>query len=414
MARSVFQDFGVRQHICQGAGCVTKLTEIIKREGWKHILLVSGPSLYKSGAAEPVEEAIRQSSAQYKVFSNIRPNPEAATIDNEAVPEALAFNTDALVAVGGGSTLDTAKGVAIVGNSGKAVLSFTINKISANEQFEHDTLPMVAIPTTAGTGSEVCKNAVISDEDGLKLVLAHESILPKYALLDTDFLKTLPFSVAAATAMDAFVQALETLTNRNANDFTRTQSLRSLELVGKSIREFAANPADPEAANDMSLACMFAGFSLGLAGIGQDHIITHPMSESPFYIAHGDACAMVLPAVIEYNGLSCKELYRQAYNALTGRRVEPCDFEVQQLIDWVVELNADLHVAGDKSFAEWGFNEDTLELMLRHPIVKYAAQVNARADKTEYPRVTGIEDYRAIIKRVAVYSEAQAARRPTS
>ena len=410
MARITNMEFGICQHICQGAGCISKLPEIIKRENWKRILLVSGPTLYKNGAAKPVEDGIKQGGAEYEVFSNVRPNPEAATIDREAIPAALAFKADAIVAVGGGSTLDTAKGVAIVGNSGKGVLDFTIDKLSPNGQLTHDTLPMVAIPTTAGTGSETSKNAVISDDAGLKLVLAHESILPKYALLDTDFLKTLPFGVAVATAMDTFVQALETLTNRNANDFTRTQSLRSLELIGRSIREFTANPADPKAANDMSLACMYAGFSLGLAGIGQDHVITHPMSEAPFYIAHGDACAMVLPAVIEYNGMSCKKLYHQAFKALTGKHVPLQRFEVRHFIEWVADLNADLHVADDKSFAEWGFNDDTLELMLRHPIVQYAVQLNTPADVTEYPRATSMEDYRGIIKRVAVYSEAQAAR----
>ena len=409
MARIVNPEFGVRQYICQGAGCVSKLPEIIRRERWKRVLLVSGPTLYRNGAAKPVEDGIRQGGAELEVFNNVRPNPEAATIDREAVPAALAFNADAIVAFGGGSTLDTAKGVAIVAGSGKRVLDFTIGKISTNEQLEHKTLPMVAIPTTAGTGSEVCKNAVISDEMGIKLVLAHESILPKYALLDTDMLKTLPFSVAVATTMDAFVQALETFTNRNANDFTRTLSLRALELSGKSIRQFAANPADPVAANDISLACMYAGFSLGLAGIGQDHIITHPMSEEPFHIAHGDACAMVLPAVIEFNGMSCKELYRQAYNALTGRHTPAQKFDVRYLIDWVAELNADLHVAGDKSFAEWGFNDDTLELMMKHPIIQSAAQRNSLGDDTEHPRITSLEDYRTIIKRTAVYSEAQAA-----
>ncbi|MCL1796688.1 MAG: iron-containing alcohol dehydrogenase, partial [Clostridia bacterium] len=398
------------QHIYQGVGSITKLPEIIRREKWKRVMLVCGPTMYKSAAAKSIEEGIRQAGAEVTVFTNIRPNPEAATIEREAIPAAVSFRADAIVAVGGGSTLDTAKGMVIVGNSGKRVLDFTIDKIASTEKLDHETLPMVAIPTTAGTGSEVCVNAVISDEAGIKLVLAHDSILPKYALLDPDLLKTLPFSVAAATASDTFVQALETLTNRNAHDFTRTQSLRSLELVGKSIRQFVANPADPEAANDMSLACMYAGFSLGLAGIGQDHIITHPMSESPFYMAHGDACAMVLPAVIEYNGLSCKDLYHQAYNALTGKHVPYHEFEVRHLIDWVVELNADLHIAEDKSFAEWGFNEDTLELMINHPIIQLAVRLNSQADNTEYPRMTGLEDYCAIIKRVAVYSELQAAR----
>jgi alcohol dehydrogenase class IV len=408
--RFAHPEFGLRQHIYQGAGCTTKLTEIIKREKWKRIILICGPTLYKSGAAKSIEESIRQSGAEMCVATEITPNPEAATIERELIPAALLFSADAIVAVGGGSTLDSAKGVAIVGDSGKRVMDFTIDKISTNERFTHNILPMVAIPTTAGTGSEVCKNAVISDESGYKLVLAHESILPKYAMLDPDFLKTLPFAVAVATTMDTFVQALETLTNRNANDFTQTQSLRSLELIGRSIRQFVANPADPAAANDMSLACMYAGFSLGLAGIGQVHVITHPMSEAPFFLSHGDACAMALPAVIEYNGFACKELYRRAYNALTGRYIPQNRFDVLYLIDWVVRLCDDLHVAESKSFAQWGFNEETLELMMRHPIVQFAVLHNMPAELTEYPRVTGLDDYRAIIRRVAAYSEEQAAR----
>ena len=400
-------EFGIRQVICQGAGCISKLPEFIKRENWKRIFLVCGPTLYKNGVAKGIEDAILSAGAEFQVFNNIRQNPEAKTIDEEAIPAAVAFKADAIVAIGGGSTLDTAKGIAIVGNSGKKVLDFAIDKVGPNDQLDNDTLPMIVIPTTAGTGSETSKNAVISDENGYKLVLAHDSICPQYALLDPDLLKTLPFGVAVASAMDTFVQALETLTNRNANDFTRTQSLRSLELIGRHIRAFVANPADAEAANGMSLACMYAGFSLGLAGIGQDHVITHPMSEEPFDIAHGDACAMVLPAVIEYNGLACKELYRKAYNALTCLNVPCNEFEVQELVDWVFVLNCDLHVAGDKSFAEWGLNGDTLELMMKHPIVQFAAKVNTPAEATEYPRVTSLDDFRSIIKRVAVYSKAQ-------
>jgi len=403
-------EFGIKQNICQGAGCISKLPELITREGWKRVLLVCGPTLYKTGAAKAIEDGIKQAGAELCVFSNVRQNPEAKTIDGEAVPAAIEFKADVIVAVGGGSTIDTAKGIAIVGNSGKRVLDFTIGKIFPNDLLEHDTLPLVAIPTTAGTGSEVCKNAVISDENGFKLVLVHESIQPKYSLLDPDMLKSLPFHVAAASSMDTFVQALETFTNRNANDFTRTQSLRALELVGKSIREFCANPADAEAANGMSLACMYAGFSLGLAGIGQDHAITHPLSEEPFNLSHGDACGMVLPAVIEYNGLSCRELYRQAYNALTGENLASHEFEVWQFIDWVVELNCDLHIAGDKSFVELGFNDETLELMMRHPILSFASIRNLPAEECEYPRVTSADDYRDIIRRTAVYSQAQADR----
>jgi alcohol dehydrogenase class IV len=190
----------------------------------------------------------------------------------------------------------------------------------------------------------------------------------------------------------------------NANDFTELFSLRALELIGEAIRPFVANPAVPKWANMMSLACMYAGFSLGIASIGQDHVITHPMSEEPFHMPHGDACGIVLPAVIEWNGLGCGEKYRKAYNALTKKNIPEGDFEVQMLIDWVVELCKDLHIAGGKDFEEWGYNgNEALELMLKHPIFNNKDKIPN--DQCAYPRVTRMKDFAYLIERTNEYSK---------
>ena len=409
MARKKFLEFGIRQRLFQGAGCIEQLTSILENEGWKRAMLVVDPFLYKAGLITPIEELIKSAGTEYIVFSNVRPNPEVETIEKEAVPAFKEFGAEVVIAIGGGSTMDTAKGVVLVGDSDHKVMDFTIDKIKHDEKFSHKMPSMIAIPTTAGTGSDVCINAVICDETGLKLVPSHDSILPQYALMDPDLLAGMPFSVAAATSVDAFVHALETLTNRNANDFTRTFSLRSLELVGESIRPFVSDPSNPVYADKMSLACMYAGFSLGLASIGQDHVITHPMSEEPFHMPHGDACGMALPPVIEWNGLACKDLYRQAYNALTKENLDDTEFEVDMLIDWVLQLNADLHIAKDMTFEEWGYNDnEVLELMLEHPILKFAMQVNGPTGQTEYPRTTNRDDFAYIIKRMNIYSKVQA------
>lgn len=125
---------------------------------------------------------------------------------------------------------------------------------------------------------------------------------------------------------------------------------------------------------------------------------------------HGDACGMVLPAVIEWNGMGCKEKYRRAYNAITKKNVSEGDFEVQMLIDWVMDLNADLHIAGDQDFEEWGYNDgEVLELMLKHPIFN-------NKDKTPnsqcaYPRVTRMKDFRYLIQRTNAYSKLQKERK---
>ncbi|MDR0518938.1 MAG: iron-containing alcohol dehydrogenase [Clostridiales Family XIII bacterium] len=411
MARIEMMEFGIMQRLFQGSGCLKKIVDILDNEGWKRVMLIADPYLYKAGVVAPVEECIKEAGAEYIVFTNVRPNPEVVTIEKEAIPAFKEFKADVIIAVGGGSTMDTAKGVVLVGDSDHGVMDFTIDKIRHDEKFDHKMPAMIALPTTAGTGSEVCRNAVICDESGLKLVPSHDSILPQYALMDPDLLAGMPFKVAAATSVDAFTHALETLTNTNANDFTRTFSLRALELIGESIRPFVANPAVPKWANMMSLGCMYAGFSLGLASIGQDHVITHPMSEDPFHMPHGDACGMALPPVIEYNGAGCKELYRQAYNAVTGKRLAPEEFEVQMLIDWVVDLNVDLRIADNKTFEEWGYNDgEVLELMLNHPIVQLGVRINSPNEQCEYPRYTSIDDYRDIIQRMNVYSKAQAER----
>ena len=405
--------FGLQQNYYQGPGCINALPIILEAEDWKRVMLVADPDLYKAGVIAPIEELIKNADGvEYFVFTDLVPNPEAKTIDEKATPAYQKFKADVMVAVGGGSTMDTCKGVAIAGDSGKSCVDEAfLFGCDPHKPFEHTTYPIIAIPTTAGTGSDVCRNAVICNYNGEKVVPSHDCILPKYSLMDPDLLAGLPFSVAAATSIDTLTHALETLTNMRANDFTRTFSLRSLELVGESIREFVANPAEPEPAQKMSLACMYAGFSLGIASIGQDHVITHPMSEAPFHMPHGDACGMVLPAVIEFNGVGCKELYRQAYNALTKKNISAEDFEVQMLIDWVVDLNLDLHTAQDKTFEEWGYNDDdVLELMMKHPIVQYGIRVNSTSASCEYPRLTKDKDYRNMIKRTNEYSKMQAAR----
>lgn len=403
MARTKkYLQFGIMQRIYQGSGCIQMIPNILETEGWDRVMLIADPGLYKAGVIDPFEKMLKEAGVSYFIFDNVRPNPEAATIDGEAVPAFREFRAQVMIAVGGGSTMDTAKGVAIVGDSGKKVMDFI--GIPPQVPLKHKTYPMIAVPSTAGTGSDVCRNAVICDENGFKLVPSHDSILPSYAVLDPDLLAGLPFHIAAATAVDALTHALESYTSMSANDFTELFSLHSMELIGDCIRPFAANPAVDEYADKMSLACMYAGFSLGIASIGQDHVITHPMGEEPFHMPHGDACAMALPAVIEWNGLGCKEKYRKAYNALAKQNVSEGDFQVKMLIDWVIQLNRDLHLASDKSFEAWGYSgEEVLEKMLRHPIFN-------NKDKTKnpdcnYPRVTRMKEFAHIIERIDYYSK---------
>ena len=403
-----FLQFGIKQNLYQGSGTIQAIPEILKTEGWNRVMLVADPDLYKAGVIDPIEKILKETEGvEYFVFDDLVPNPEAKTIDEKATPAYISFKADVMIAVGGGSTMDTAKGVAIAGDSGKSCVdpSFLFG-IDPHKPFQHHTFPIIAVPTTAGTGSDVCRNAVICNYQGEKIVPSHDCILPKYSIMDPDLLAGLPRKVAVATSVDALTHALESYTSMSANDFTELFSLHALELIGEAIRPFCANPAEDKWADMMSLGCMYAGFSLGIASIGQDHVITHPMSEAPFHMPHGDACGMTLPAVIEWTGEGCKEKYRKAYNALTKKKVSEADFEVKMLINWILDLNVDLNVAQNKTFEEWGYNDtDVLELMLKHPI--FNGKDTTPNNSCNYPRVTRLKDFRYLIQRTNEYSKIQ-------
>ena len=153
MARTKkYLQFGIMQRIYQGSGCIQMIPQILETEGWVRVMLIVDPGLYKAGVIDPFEKMLKEAGISYLIFDNVRPNPEAVTIDKEAVPAYHEFRAQAMIAIGGGSTMDTAKGVAIVGDSGKKVMDFI--GIPPQVPLKHKTYPIIAVPSTAGTGSD--------------------------------------------------------------------------------------------------------------------------------------------------------------------------------------------------------------------------------------------------------------------
>jgi len=247
---------------------------------------------------------------------------------------------------------------------------------------------MIAVPTTCGTGSETCKNAVISDKDENKLVPMHDSILPKYAVCDPDLLATLPPSVAATTGMDALVQAIEGYVSLGASDFSEIFALRAVELIGQAIRPYYANRANPKWANMMSLGCIYQGISWDHAGPAQNHGTNHPIT-TYLNIAHGDTCAILLPPFIEWNGLACKDKFHKVYNFMFPDKAIEKGFEVQMLVDEAIKLNYDLNIMDRKTMADYGAELKTIDLILEdfHNL-------------PSYPRTTTREDWKKIMIKV--------------
>jgi alcohol dehydrogenase class IV len=207
-----------------------------------------------------------------------------------------------MIAVGGGSTMDSAKGIAMVGESGMNVREVSAKgfALGAATPVTWKTYPIIAVPTTCGSGSEACRNAVISEPDGHKMLLMHNCILPAYAICDPDFLSTLPPHVAAASAMDALVQAIEAYFSLAANDFSEMMSLRAIEHIGPNIVQYYHNRSIAKHADAMSKGCLYAGIAWNNSFPAQIHGSNHPLTEV-LNIPHGDACAILLPPVVEFN-----------------------------------------------------------------------------------------------------------------
>ncbi|MBN1320409.1 MAG: iron-containing alcohol dehydrogenase [Thermoleophilia bacterium] len=384
--------FGIKQTIYQGSGCVEKIPEILKAEGWKRVMLVIGPRLLETETGPRFEELLRQSGVDHCVFSKIEPDPLAADIEQVGIPMAREFEVDVLLAVGGGSTMDSAKGIAVVGRSDHTIkeLMGDLANINPFVPLPHETYPMIAVPTTFGTGSEVIRNAVISDSDGHKMVPMHDCILPAYAVCDPDLAATLPPRAAAAAAMDALVQAAEAYVSLAANDFSETMSLRAIELIGPHIVPYYHDRSVLEHADALCKGSMYAGIAWNNSFVAQIHASNHPITEL-LHIPHGEACAILFPPFVEYNGEACREKFRKVHNLMYPDSLLGSEaFEPGILVQKLVRLNRDLNIMDGKSMADYGGTEELVDRMV----------AEFPEDLYTYPRKTTKEDLRDMYLRV--------------
>ncbi|MCX8032544.1 MAG: iron-containing alcohol dehydrogenase [Thermoleophilia bacterium] len=386
------RSFGIKQTVFQGSGCLAKIPYILAREKWKRVLLVIGPHVEKTSTGEKVKELLEIAHAEYAVFSAIKPDPLISDIEQIGIPLAKEFRPDAILAVGGGSTLDSAKGIALVGESEHTIeeLMGDLRKVDPFVPMLHKTYPMIAVPTTFGTGSEVIRNAVVTNKNGRKIVLMHDCILPAYALCDPDLAATLPAHVAAAAAMDALVQAVEAYVSLAANDFSETMSLRAVEHMGPHIVPYYRDRSDPVHADAVCKAAMYGGIAWNNSFVAQIHASNHPVTEL-LGIPHGEACAILFPAFVEYNGEACREKFWKVYNLMYPE--EPLaqeEFEPAHLVAKLIQLNRDLGILGGKTLADYGCTEETIDQIV----------ATFPDDLYTYPRPTSKQDMKEIYLRV--------------
>ena len=224
-------------------------------------------------------------------------------------------------------------------------------------------VPMIAIPTTAGTGSEVTASSVITDESrNYKLSVISYEILPKYAVLDPELIMTAPASIAASCGVDALIHAIEAYISVKATPFSDAMAEKAMELIGRNIRRFVANRKDEEAACAMMAGCNFAGIAFAWAKLGNVHAMSHPVS-AYFHVAHGVANSILLPTILRYNALADKGRYEVIYNYIRESSGIVERFEPEMLVEEVIKLNADLGIP--KSLSEVGVKEETIPAMAK-------------------------------------------------
>lgn len=347
--------FKIPQNIQFGMGSLKKLPEILKENNSDHVFLISDRGLEGIGVVKKIQDIIEAGNITCTSYLDVKPNP---TIDivNEAAALYKECGATSIVALGGGSPMDVAKAVGVLSTYGGKITDY-----EGNHKVPGPIVPMIAIPTTAGTGSEVTASSVITDEErNYKFTVFSYEILPKYAVLDPELIMTAPASIAASCGVDALIHAMEAYISRNASPFSDAMAEKAMELIGGNIRRFVANRQDEEAACAMMAGSTFAGISFAWARLGNVHAMSHPVS-AYFHVPHGVANSILLPTVFEYNALADNGRYEVIYNYIREGHEEVTGFKAEMLVEEIRKLNEVLEIP--TSLSEVGVIEDLIPQM---------------------------------------------------
>lgn len=338
-------NFSVPQDITVGKGSLAKLPEIAKKLGGSHAFIISGPHLAKMGLVEKAADYLKTVDIKTDAFTEIEANPSVATVE-KATEKFKESGADFIVAFGGGFPMDVAKAVGVVAKYGGSITEY-----DGAHKVPGPIIPLIAIPTTAGTGSEVTAFSVITDHSrDYKLTVFSYELLPAYAILDAELITTAPASVAAACGIDAFIHAEEAYISTAASPFSDAMAEKAMALIGKNIRRFVANRGDMEAAEAMMVGSLFAGIAFSFARLGNVHAMSHPVSAF-FDVPHGVANAVLLPVVAEYNALADHGRYLTIYNDISPVPAYTDDFEPMMLVDAIHSLCADIGIPENLTIA---------------------------------------------------------------
>ncbi len=326
-----------------GAGAILEIAAEAKGRAFQKALICSDPDLIRFGVTQKVTKVLDDAGLVYEIYSNIKPNP---TIENvqSGVAAFQQSGADYLIAIGGGSSMDTAKGIGIIAANPEFA---DVRSLEGVAPTKNKSVPIFAVPTTAGTAAEVTINYVITDdENNRKMVCVDPHDIPVVAFVDPDMMSTMPKSLTAATGMDALTHAIEGYITGGAWELSDMFHLKAIEIIARSLR--GAVEGTPEGRADMALGQYVAGMGFSNVGLGIVHSMAHPLG-ALYDTPHGVANAIILPTVMEYNAPATGEKYREIARAMGVAGVDAMSHEEYRkaAIDAVKQLSADVGIPAD-------------------------------------------------------------------
>ena len=326
-----------------GKGAIQEIAGEVTRRGFRKAFVCSGPTLYKHGVTKKVTDVLEQAGCPYEVYTNIKENP---TIENvqDGVKAYKASGADFIVALGGGSPMDTAKAIGIIINNPEFE---DVRSLEGVAPTKNPSVPIIAVPTTAGTASEITINSVITDtEKRRKFVCVDTHDIPIVAVVDPDMMSSMPKGLTAATGMDALTHAIEGYITKAAWEMTDMFHLKAIELISSSLRGAVENT--PEGREGMALGQYVAGMGFSNVGLGIVHSLAHALG-AVYDTPHGVANAILLPTVMEFNADATGEKYRDIAKAMGVQGTETMSQEEYRkaAVDAVRKLASDVGIPKD-------------------------------------------------------------------
>lgn len=326
-----------------GKGAINEIATEVKDRGFKKCFVCSDPDLLKFGVTKKVTDVLENASIDYEIYSQIKPNPTVENVQT-GVAAFKASGADCIIAIGGGSSMDTAKAIGIIIENPEFEDVVSLEGVAPTK---NKCVPIIAVPTTAGTAAEVTINYVITDvAKNRKMVCVDPKDIPVVAVVDPDMMSSMPKGLTAATGMDALTHAIEGYITKAAWELSDMFHLKAIEIISRSLRGAVENTA--EGREGMALGQYIAGMGFSNVGLGIVHSMAHPLG-AVYDTPHGVANAIILPTVMEYNAPATGEKYRDIAKAMGVEGVDAMSLDEARkaAVDAVKQLSKDVGIPAD-------------------------------------------------------------------